>query len=81
MELRSASASAVLTGVVVRRGGWLGTCPRDVAAEQSVLSGWLLSKDAIADVLERCGPCPRIKATNNKPNLWPFRIDTKRYWR
>src|ERR1700745_317554 len=30
--------------------------PQDLAAEQSVLGGMLLSKDAIADVLERLGP-------------------------
>ena len=30
--------------------------PQDVAAEQSVLGGMLLSKDAIADVLERLRP-------------------------
>ncbi len=55
MEFRSASASVVLTGMVV------GAClawhlPQDLAAEQSVLSGLLLSKDAIADVLERLRP-------------------------
>ena len=32
------------------------TPPNDVAAEQSVLGGMLLSKDAIADVLERLRP-------------------------
>ena len=30
--------------------------PQDMAAEQSVLGGMLLSKDAIADVLERLRP-------------------------
>ncbi len=30
--------------------------PQDLAAEQSVLGGMLLSKDAIADVLERLRP-------------------------
>src|SRR6201996_5048412 len=30
--------------------------PQDLAAEQSVLGGMLLSKDAIADVLERVRP-------------------------
>ena len=30
--------------------------PQDAAAEQSVLGGMLLSKDAIADVLERLRP-------------------------
>ncbi|WP_308217513.1 DnaB-like helicase N-terminal domain-containing protein, partial [Mycobacteroides abscessus] len=30
--------------------------PQDVAAEQSVLGGMLLSKDAIADVLEKLRP-------------------------
>jgi len=30
--------------------------PQDLAAEQSVLGGMLLSKDAIADVLSGCGP-------------------------
>src|ERR1700758_3323538 len=30
--------------------------PQDLAAEQSVLGGMLLSKDAIADVLERLPP-------------------------
>ncbi|WP_286085822.1 DnaB-like helicase N-terminal domain-containing protein, partial [Mycolicibacterium goodii] len=30
--------------------------PQDMAAEQAVLGGMLLSKDAIADVLERLRP-------------------------
>ena len=30
--------------------------PQDIAAEQSVLGGMLLSQDAIADVLERLRP-------------------------
>ena len=30
--------------------------PQDLAAEQSVLGGMLLSKDAIADVLDRLRP-------------------------
>ena len=30
--------------------------PQDLAAEQSVLGGMLMSKDAIADVLERLRP-------------------------
>ena len=33
-----------------------GGNPQDLAAEQSVLGGMLLSKDAIADVLERLRP-------------------------
>jgi hypothetical protein len=41
-----------------RPAWWWGECsawhlPQDLAAEQSALSGMLLSKDAIADVLER----------------------------
>src|SRR6201991_2949809 len=35
-----------------RDGGYDKTPPQDVAAEQSVLGGMLLSKDAIADVIE-----------------------------
>jgi len=35
-----------------REGGFDKTPPQDVAAEQSVLGGMLLSKDAIADVVE-----------------------------
>ncbi|MEV0714659.1 DnaB-like helicase N-terminal domain-containing protein, partial [Asanoa sp. NPDC050611] len=35
-----------------REGGYDKTPPQDVAAEQSVLGGMLLSKDAIADVVE-----------------------------
>jgi len=34
--------------------------PQDLAAEQSVLGGMLLSKDAIADVLKSCGPVTSI---------------------
>ena len=30
--------------------------PQDIAAERSVLGGMLLCKDAIADVVEWCGP-------------------------
>ena len=35
------------------RGGFDRTPPQDVAAEQSVLGGMMISKDAIADVVER----------------------------
>jgi replicative DNA helicase len=35
-----------------REGGFERTPPQDIAAEQSVLGGMLLSKDAIADVVE-----------------------------
>ena len=34
-------------------GGFDRTPPQDVAAEQSVLGGMLISKDAIADVIEQ----------------------------
>ncbi|GAA5157761.1 MULTISPECIES: replicative DNA helicase [Amycolatopsis] len=39
-----------------RRGEFDRQPPQDVAAEQSVLGGMLLSKDAIADVVEALGP-------------------------
>ena len=41
---------------VRRAPGTSGGNPQDLAAEQSVLGGMLLSKDAIADVLERLRP-------------------------
>jgi hypothetical protein len=55
MEFRSALASSC------RPAWWWGACsarhlPQDLAAEQLVLGGMLLSKDAIADVLERLRP-------------------------
>ena len=55
MEFRSALASVVSTGMVV---AWCSArhLPQDLAAEQLVLAGMLLSKDAIADVLERLRP-------------------------
>src|SRR6184192_4597549 len=37
-------------------GGFDRQPPQDLAAEQSVLGGMLLSKDAIADVIEALGP-------------------------
>jgi hypothetical protein len=51
---------------------WLGTCPRDLAAKQSVLSALLLSKDDITDVLERLRAMSPTKGVNNRPSLWPF---------
>jgi len=39
--------------------------PQDLAAEQSVLGGMLLSKDAIADVSKSCGPVTSIAAHQN----------------
>src|SRR5437763_15256420 len=37
-------------------GGFDRQPPQDIAAEQSVLGGMLLSKDAVADVIEALGP-------------------------
>jgi hypothetical protein len=55
MKFLSASAAVGSTGM------WWGPCsawhlPQDLAAEPSVLRGMLLSKDAIAAVLERLRP-------------------------
>jgi replicative DNA helicase len=44
------------TGVRAPDGQYDRTPPQDIAAEQSVLGGMLLSKDAIADVVERIRP-------------------------
>ena len=46
--------------------------PQDLAAEQSVLGGMLLSKDAIADVLERLRP--------GISTARPTRTSTTRSW-
>ena len=53
------------------RGGFDRTPPQDVAAEQSVLGGMMISKDAIADVVEQLRgtdfykPAPRPSTTRS----------------
>ena len=42
--------------IAPRDGGFDRTPPHDVAAEQCVLGGMLLSKDAISDVMETIRP-------------------------
>ena len=55
-QWRSLTISDIPVRTVRRAPRTSGGNPQDLAAEQSVLGGMLLSKDAIADVLERLRP-------------------------
>ncbi len=56
-----------VTEIVPRNDDFERTPPHDVAAEQCVLGGMLLSKDAISDVIEVIRPADHYRPAHQDP--------------